>query len=174
VAYGLRFSSCKRLDLIGGKVIATDGTKLRTQNSKKNNYNQKKIDEHLAYIENKLHEYLDALDIADTAETMGLDPDIDKEKIKEKIARLNDKKQHYQRLEQQLTETGQEQISTTDPDSRKLAVRQNILEVCYNIQASVDDYKNEVYLRIERFDGGYCHTYFQLFCPISNDKTSDN
>ncbi len=61
---------CKRLDLIGGKVIAIDGTKLRAQNSKKNNYNQRKIDEHLAYIESRLHEYLDALDIADAAETM--------------------------------------------------------------------------------------------------------
>jgi hypothetical protein len=68
---------CKRLDLIERKVIATDGTKLRAQNSKKNNFNQKKIDDQLAYIENKLHEYLDALDVADTAETMGLDPDID-------------------------------------------------------------------------------------------------
>lgn len=133
---------CKRLDLIGGKVIATDGTKLRAQNSKKNNYNQKKIDDHLAYIENKLHEYLDALDIADTAETMGLDPDIDKEKIREKIAKLHDRKQHYQNLEQQLIETNQEQISTTDPDSRKLAIRQNILEVCYNIQTTVDDKHN--------------------------------
>jgi transposase len=133
---------CKRLDLIGGKVIATDGTKLRAQNSKKKNYNQKKIDDHLAYIENKLHEYLDALDIADTAETMGLDPDIDKEKIREKIAWLNEKKQQYKKLEQQLIETRQEQISTTDPDSRKLAVRQNILEVCYNIQTSVDDKHN--------------------------------
>jgi len=133
---------CKRLDLIGGKVIATDGTKLRAQNSKKNNYNQKKIDDHLAYIENKLHEYLDALDVADTAETMGLDPDIDKEKIREKIARFNEKKQQYKKLEQQLLETGQEQISTTDPDSRKLPIRQQILEVCYNIQTSVDDKHN--------------------------------
>jgi len=130
---------CKRLDLIGGKVIATDGTKLRAQNSKKNNYNQKKIDDHLAYIENKLHEYLDALDVADTAENMGLDPDLDKAKIREKIERLNAKKQQYKKLEQQLIETGQEQISTTDPDSRKLAIRQNILDVCYNIQTSVDD-----------------------------------
>ena len=73
---------------------------------------------------------------------MGLDPDIDKEKIREKIAQLNNKKQQYQKLEEQLIETGQEQISTTDPDSRKLAVRQNILEVCYNIQASVDDKNN--------------------------------
>ncbi len=61
---------CKRLDLIGGKVIAIDGTKLRAQNSKKNNYNQKKIADHLGYIESRLHEYLDALDIADAAETM--------------------------------------------------------------------------------------------------------
>lgn len=129
---------CKRLDLIGGKVIAIDGTKLRAQNSKKNNFNQKKIDDHLAYIENKLHEYLDALDVADTAENTGLDPDLDKEKIREKIARLNAKKMQYKKLEQQLIETGQDQISTTDPDSKKLAVRQNILEVCYNIQTSVD------------------------------------
>ena len=133
---------CKRLELIGGKVIATDGTKLRAQNSKKNNYNQKKIDDHLKFIESRLQEYLDALDVADTAETMGLDPEIDKEKIREKIARLNDKKLKYKKLEQQLIDTGQEQISTTDPDSRKLAVRQNIIEVCYNIQTSVDDKHN--------------------------------
>jgi len=133
---------CKRLDLIGGEVIAIDGTKLRAQNSKKNNYNQKKIDDHLAYIESRLHEYLDALDVADTAESMGLDPEIDKEKIREKIIHLNEKKLKYKKLEQQLIETGQEQISATDPDSRKLAVRQNILEVCYNIQTSVDDKHN--------------------------------
>jgi transposase len=133
---------CKRLDLIGGRVIATDGTKLRAQNSKKNNYNQKKIDDHLTYIENKLQEYLDAIDIADTAEAMGLDTDMNKEKIMEKIARLNEKKQQYKKFEQQLTETGQEQISITDPNSRKLPIRQQILEVCYNIQTSVDNKYN--------------------------------
>ena len=30
----------KNLDLIGGVLIAGDGTKLRAQNSKKNNYNE--------------------------------------------------------------------------------------------------------------------------------------
>jgi hypothetical protein len=54
------------------------------------------------FIENKLHEYLDALDIADTAETMGLDPEIDKEKIREKIARLNERKQKYKKLEKEI------------------------------------------------------------------------
>jgi len=129
---------CKSLDLISGKVIATDGTKLRAQNSKKKNYNQKKIDDHLEYIENQLQDYITVLDVVDTAESLGLDPEIDKAKVREKIAALKTKKQQYKKLEQQLIETGEEQISTTDPDSRKLAVRQNILEVCYNIQTTVD------------------------------------
>ena len=47
----------KHFDLIGGKLIAGDSTKLRAQNSKKNNYNQAKIDRHVAYIDNKLEEY---------------------------------------------------------------------------------------------------------------------
>ena len=55
----------KNLDLIDGILLAGDGTKLRAQNSKKNNYNQKKIDRHLAYIENKLAEYCKALETAD-------------------------------------------------------------------------------------------------------------
>jgi transposase len=38
----------KHFDLIGGTLIAGDSTKLRAQNSKKNNFNQKKIDRHLA------------------------------------------------------------------------------------------------------------------------------
>ena len=42
-------------------MIAGDSTKLRAQNSKKNNFNQKKIDRHLEYIENKLAEYNKAL-----------------------------------------------------------------------------------------------------------------
>lgn len=130
---------CKTLDLIGGKVIATDGSKFRAQNSKKNNYNQKKIEEHLRYIENRINDYFDTLDLADSAKSMGLEQDVDKEQIKEKIARLKEKKKHYKKLEKQLAQTGQDQISTTDPDSRKLPIRQNILEVSYNIQTSVDD-----------------------------------
>ena len=51
----------KHFDLIGGKLIAGDSTKLRAQNSKKNNYNQAKIDRHIAYIDNKLEEYTRAL-----------------------------------------------------------------------------------------------------------------
>ena len=55
----------KNFDLIGGKLIAGDSTKLRAQNSKKNNFNEKKIIQHMEYIDKKLDEYTTALATAD-------------------------------------------------------------------------------------------------------------
>ena len=54
-------SMAKYFNLIGGALIAGDSTKFRAQNSKKNNFNEKKINRHLGYIENKLQEYNKAL-----------------------------------------------------------------------------------------------------------------
>lgn len=47
----------RHFELIGGKLIAGDSTKLRAQNSKKNNYNENKIARHLEYIDSKLADY---------------------------------------------------------------------------------------------------------------------
>lgn len=119
----------KYFDLIGGTLIAGDSTKLRAQNSKKNNFNQKKIDRHLEYIENKLAEYNKAL----------ADNDGDnKEQIKKEIKKQELRKESYKQIEQQLKESGQPQVSTFDPDSRQLITRNNITEVAYNVQTSVD------------------------------------
>ena len=134
----------KNFDLIGGKLIAGDSTKLRAQNSKKNNFNQKKIDRHLAYIDNKLEEYNKQL-----AENDG-DKNIDKRqkeenirKIKTEIEKQNNRKQVYQNLEKQLKESGEKQISTSDPESRHMITRNNITEVAYNVQSTVDE-KNKI------------------------------
>ena len=55
----------RNFDLIGGLLIAGDGTRMRAQNSKKNNYNQNKIDRHIGYIDTKLEEYTAQLAEAD-------------------------------------------------------------------------------------------------------------
>lgn len=116
-------------NLIGGALLAGDSTKLRAQNSKKNNFNQKKIDRHLEYIENKLAEYEKAL-----AENDG----DDKEQIKKEIKKQELRKEGYKQIEQQLKESGQPQVSTSDPDSRQMIARNNITEVAYNVQTTVD------------------------------------
>ena len=120
----------KQFNLIGGKLIAGDSTKLRAQNSKKNNFNQKTIDRHLAYIENKLEEYNNQLSQADEAK---------KEQIKQAIEKQNRHKDKYKQLEEQLKESGETQISTTDPESRHMITRNNITKVAYNVQTSVDE-----------------------------------
>jgi transposase len=123
----------KHFNLIGGKLIAGDSTKLRAQNSKKNNFNQKKIDRHIAYIDQKLQEYDQQLAKADEDK---------KQKIQQEIDKHNHHKNHYREIEKQLNETGQSQVSTSDPDSRHLITRNNITEVAYNVQTTVDAENN--------------------------------
>ncbi len=123
----------KYFNLIGGKLIAGDSTKLRAQNSKKNNFNQKKIDRHLAYIENKLREYNQALAESDGDQ---------KKQLEQEIQKQNHRKEVYHKIEKQLKESGESQISTSDPDSRQMITRNNITEVAYNVQTSVDSKHN--------------------------------
>ena len=126
-------SIAAQFNLIGGKLIAGDSTKLRAQNSKKNNFNESKIEQHLVYIENKLNEYNKALEVAD---------EDNKKIIETEINKQNNRKDFYNNLSNQLQQNGDTQISTTDPDSRQMITRNNITEVAYNVQTVVDEKHN--------------------------------
>ena len=130
--------------LIGKKTIGIDGSKFKAVNSKKNNYNQKKIDKHQQFIEDKAAKYLQELDELDKREnTNGADNlQIKKEKIAEGLTKLKERKIKYDTLQQQLANTADKQISTTDTDSRSIIIVKNIVEVAYNIQNGVDDKHN--------------------------------
>lgn len=129
----------KKWDLIAGDLLAVDGSKFRAVNSKKNNYNQQKIQRHLNYIDQKIDEYLKKLDENDNKEQGER-----KLKVNECLQQLQVRKQKYHDLERQLMETGQDQISTTDHDARQLIIRGDIAEVAYNAQATTDSKYNLV------------------------------
>lgn len=130
----------KEAGLIGGKTLAVDGSKFRASNSKKNNYSQNKIDRHLSYIEEKTEEYLRQLDQADTDEL----PEEESRLTREKLNYFQNNKINYGLLQEQLSQSGETQISTTDPDARALLVQGQVVEVSYNVQAAVDDKHNLV------------------------------
>jgi len=119
----------KHFDLIGGNLIAGDSTKLRAQNSKKNNFNPRKIDRHIAYIDNKLAEHNQQLSEADEDK---------KQQIEDEIKKQNQRKDKYNQLEKELEDCGETQVSTSDPESRQMVIRNNITEVAYNVQTTVD------------------------------------
>jgi len=125
-------SIAKNHDLIGAQLIAGDSTKLRAQNSKKNNFNLKKVARHIEYIDKKLEEHNQGLAKADGDE---------KQAVQQLIGNREQQRKKYVRIQKRLkgdTSTENPQISTSDPDSRHQIVRGTITEVCYTAQTTVD------------------------------------
>ena len=126
-----RFVSLLReWDLVEGDTVVIDSFKIRGSNSLKNNFNEKKLKQHLEYIESQIKEYeaqLDANDIED-----------DKKELEKKITERREKQSKYEQIQKELESSGEEQISLTDPDSRSVILHKNIINVGYNIQASSD------------------------------------
>lgn len=120
----------KEWDLIEGQTIAIDSFKIRGSNSLKNNFNEKKLLNHIAYIDAQIQEYEAILDASDKKE--------DKQELESKLKERKEKKEKYIRIKQDLENSGEEQISTTDPDSRAVILLRNIVNVGYNVQSSSD------------------------------------
>ena len=116
----------KEWKLIDGKTIAIDSFKIRAQNSLKNNFNERKVKRHLDYIDKKIADY-----------EQELDKEFDQQ-IKDKLEHNEKKKGNYQNIKQQLQDSGDGQLSTTDADSRAVAFQRNSVKVGYNIQSASD------------------------------------
>lgn len=129
----------RKWDLIEGELLATDGSKMRAVNSKKNNYNENKITFHLRRIDDKITEYLKDLDLQDKLES-----GIKKENVNKTLEELKERRKKYEDLEKKLKETGEDQISTTDDEARLIMIRGQITEVAYNVQTTVDSKHNLV------------------------------
>ena len=121
----------KDWNLVDGKTIGIDSFKSRAQNSLKNNFNDRKINKHLAYIDAKIQEYEAKLEQEDSPE------------IKQKINKQKNKKAHYIKAKELLKDSGQEQVSITDPDARAMVFSRNSVRIGYNVQA-VSDAKNKL------------------------------
>jgi transposase len=130
----------KHFRLIGGALIAGDSTKMRAQNSKKNNYNKDKLTRKIKNIEKKLSHYFELLNDSDQRldrKERGEHQYI-KAEIEAKIAIQNKIKAKYETIAEELEKTGVEQISTSDPDSRELSYKGNNTEIAYAIQTVSD------------------------------------
>jgi hypothetical protein len=65
---------CRELELYGGETEATDGTKFRANNSRKNNHNETTVKKELTEIDKRISEYLAALDRGDKEEQGEAEP----------------------------------------------------------------------------------------------------
>ena len=121
----------KEWDMIDGKTIAIDSFKIRAQNSLKNNFNARKVKRHIEYIDKKISEYEKELEDESELEAY-------REERMAKIEYNKEKKAQYEKITKQLVESGDGQLSTTDPDSRAVVFQRNSVQIGYNVQAASD------------------------------------
>src|ERR1700733_9014047 len=126
---------CRRLDLFGRELLAVDGTRLKAVNNKDRNFTRNSLEKFIAATDEKLQDYLSRLDAGDVAEsgTSGART----KNLVEKIEALRKKRAEYGAWLDQLEQSGESQISLTDPDSRAMAAYTKV-GVGYNIQIAVD------------------------------------
>lgn len=128
---------CREMELFGGQLVAIDGSRFKAVNSRRRNFTKPKLKELMEKADKKIRGYLDELDAADEEERDDQKPTA--AELQEKIEKLKARKQGYQELQERLEESGESQISLTDPDARLMwrgAGSQH--EVSYNVQISVD------------------------------------
>ena len=129
---------CRELDLFGGELIAIDGSKFKAVNNKGRNFTDRKLKKVIQDIEKKIDAYLDELD-----ENDAMEPDVHKPsagELKEKIQRLKERMDEYKGLKKKMEDSGETQISLTDPDSRSMPLAGGPRTlVAYNVQISVDE-----------------------------------
>src|SRR5208337_1813210 len=106
---------CRSLDLYGAQLVAIDGTKFKAVNSKSNNFNEKTVALRLKRTEEKMAEYLKEMDQND-AKDSGKAESLKVDGLKERIGKLEEKKQQYEQVQNQMKATGQKEVSLVDPD----------------------------------------------------------
>jgi transposase len=126
---------CKALELFGGEIVVIDGSKFLAVNSSQRNYSERRVEKALKEIDEKLQRYLQHLDTNDA--TMPAPLDLTPEQLQAKVEALKERKRKYEQIQTQLAQSGETQLSLTDPDSRSMPMGQGT-DVAYNVQIAVD------------------------------------
>jgi len=127
----------RQLGLFGAAVVAIDGSKFKAVNNRDKNFTPHKLKARMQQLEESIARYLNDLDRADREPT--LVPPERVAHLKEKIATVKQQVRKLRRIEKQLQEAPDQQVSLTDPDARSMATSgRGTGIVGYNVQAAVD------------------------------------
>jgi len=138
----------RSLGLIGGSVVAIDGSFFHGDASKESIFTRKRLAEQIAKLDQEIEFYGKCLEDNDAAEAK--EPGKDRldgpgdgggDDIGAKVAALMAKRSRAEGDLARLEESGETQLSLTDPDAR-LLVKSGQGVAGYNVQSAVDDMHN--------------------------------
>jgi transposase len=126
---------CRQLDLFGRELLAVDGTRIKAVNNKDRNFTRASLTQFIKAADAKLEDYLQRLDKSDATERGQGGSRV--ANLAEKIAAIRERRERHKEMLAELDQTGESQISLTDPDSRAMAAHTHVA-VGYNVQIAVD------------------------------------
>ena len=126
------------LDLLGGALVAIDGAFFHGDASKASILTEKRLQERMAALDRSIAEYNAALEANDQAEAAAPEKPPSGADMAQKLAALRQRRAVAATDLAKLAESGDGQISRTDPDARLLAKHGQIVSG-YNVQIAVDD-----------------------------------
>jgi transposase len=138
---------CDGEKLFGKELAAVDGSKFKAVNSLGRNYTKERLRKLIKREEEKVDQYLK--DLAEADEQAGEEEEqkLTAAELKQKIAGIKEHLEKHKQLQQQLGESGEQQISLTDPEARLMRMSKGT-DVCYNLQAAVDS-KHKLIVALE-------------------------
>ncbi|OKP63050.1 transposase [Ensifer adhaerens] len=128
---------CRELGLYGRELIAVDGTRIKAVNSRDRNFTKAKLDKDMREVDERLERYLRHLDDADKRDSDQPAGKPSVANLEEKIAGLRRRRARLEGYCAELEQSGDDQLSLTDPDSRAMHSSTRV-GVGYNAQIAVD------------------------------------
>lgn len=124
---------CRKVKLFTEHLVAIDGSKFKAVNNRDKNFTREKMKRRLAEVEASIERYLGRLEEADRDEAAKAST----ERLEKKVGALREEMSRLKKLEIQMLESPDEQLSLTDPDSRSMNCRGSGI-VGYNVQTAVE------------------------------------
>ncbi|MEM7530493.1 MAG: IS1182 family transposase [Pseudomonadota bacterium] len=132
---------CRDIHLLDSEIVAIDGSRFKAVNAKAKNFTREKLRRKLSEIDAAIERYLGELDRADalTAQTGAALPEARIERARRKLAHLRKQADRFRAVETRMDETGETQVSLSDPDARSMATTARMPRVVgYNVQSVVE------------------------------------
>ncbi|MEM9280016.1 MAG: IS1182 family transposase [Pseudomonadota bacterium] len=132
---------CRDIKLLDSDIVAIDGSRFKAVNAKAKNYTRGKLKQKLGEIDKAIALYLQDLDRADEAltKTGSTVPTSQIVRTSRKLAHLQTEKQRDRSIEERMDETGETQVSLSDPDAKSMATTARMPRVVgYNVQTVVE------------------------------------
>lgn len=127
---------CREQSLLGGEVLAIDGSKIEAVASRKQVITPGSLAKRMAAIDRRIEEHLAAMDVADRQEPFG--PEMAADGVAAAIAALRARREAVRGQAEALARDGLSQRVPGEPEARLMRTARHGHQVAYNAQSVVD------------------------------------